>query len=246
MWCIIKMISLISILDVLYGTGKCIVSAGIAVLPVIGFIFQYLLIRRRQSIGSFSIQVCGILLLSNIFKIGFFIYKTFAYALLAQALIMITVQVVISIASISCWNFVLKWCMFKAFLNVHNKIRKIKAKNQTNSKSPSGFGKTSKLIVSLWITQDFIILGVTFLTFSFAFVTAKLELSIFGELLGYVGMGAEVSKVVYRLFYSCLSWWKIWSKVESKEWVIPSSFWTLSKIYFSCLLSWCTYLFLNV
>jgi predicted lysophospholipase L1 biosynthesis ABC-type transport system permease subunit len=44
---------------------------GIAIGPVIGYIFQLHLIRTTKSVGTFSIDICAILLISGILRIYF-------------------------------------------------------------------------------------------------------------------------------------------------------------------------------
>lgn len=68
-------------------------DAGMVIGPVIGYIYQYKLIRSKQSVGTFSIDVCGILLFANITRLNFYIFKKYEPALFLQSLLMIMVQV---------------------------------------------------------------------------------------------------------------------------------------------------------
>lgn len=54
---------------------------------------QHQLIHNQKSVGTFSINVCGVMFLSNFLRIGFFIYKEFSIALLAQSILNILMQV---------------------------------------------------------------------------------------------------------------------------------------------------------
>lgn len=62
--------------------------------PVIGYISQYNMIQRTKSLGSFSIDICAILLIANILRL-FFWYSSdgFATALVFQSMFMIGAQV---------------------------------------------------------------------------------------------------------------------------------------------------------
>jgi hypothetical protein len=51
------------------------------------------MIRKTQKIGNFSIDVCAILLISNIMRIFFWFAVGFGTPLLLQALLMIIAQV---------------------------------------------------------------------------------------------------------------------------------------------------------
>ena len=63
--------------------------------PVIGYISQYKLIKETKSLGNFSIDVCAILLLSNILRLFYWYAARFNLALLFQALLMIVAQIVL-------------------------------------------------------------------------------------------------------------------------------------------------------
>ena len=55
-----------------------------------------MLIRKEKSMGSFSIYVCAILLISNILRVFFWLTAGFAKSLLLQSLLLIAVMVDIS------------------------------------------------------------------------------------------------------------------------------------------------------
>ncbi len=64
-----------------------------AICPVLGYVSQYRLIRRSKSVGTFSIDICGILLFANILRLNFYIFKKYQTALVFQSLFMIAMQV---------------------------------------------------------------------------------------------------------------------------------------------------------
>lgn len=66
---------------------------GIAIGPVLGYVYQYRLIEKNKSVGTFSIKLCGMLLFCNILRIAFYFFHPYSQALLVQSILMITVQV---------------------------------------------------------------------------------------------------------------------------------------------------------
>ena len=56
---------------------KFIFDVGMVIGPAIGYGYQYILIRRRKSIGTFSIDICGILLFANITRLNFYLFKKY-------------------------------------------------------------------------------------------------------------------------------------------------------------------------
>lgn len=52
-----------------------ILDAGMAVGPVLGYVSQYNLIKKNESVGNFSTIVCAILIFSNILRIYFWFGK---------------------------------------------------------------------------------------------------------------------------------------------------------------------------
>jgi hypothetical protein len=66
-----------------------------AVGPILGYVSQYRLIKFTKSVGSFSIDICGILLFANILRLNFYIFKQYESALVFQSLFMIGMQVYI-------------------------------------------------------------------------------------------------------------------------------------------------------
>ncbi|KRW99148.1 hypothetical protein PPERSA_07391 [Pseudocohnilembus persalinus] len=68
-------------------------DVGISTGPVLGYISQYKLIQKNESLGNFSIDVCAILIFSNILRIFFWFGKPFEFALLAQSFFMIAMQI---------------------------------------------------------------------------------------------------------------------------------------------------------
>ena len=63
--------------------------------PIVGYVFQYKLITNTQSVGNFSIDVCAILLTSNILRIYYWYAVRFSVTLLLQAMLMIVAQILL-------------------------------------------------------------------------------------------------------------------------------------------------------
>ena len=70
-----------------------IFTQAMAVGPVIGYVHQYHIIRKSKSVGTFSIDICGILLFANILRLNFYVFQKYQLALLFQSIIMIFAQV---------------------------------------------------------------------------------------------------------------------------------------------------------
>ena len=71
------------------------ISIVMTVAPLFGYYSQYALIKDNRSVGSFSIDLCAILILANILRIGFWFSKGFANNLLVQSFLIITIQLFI-------------------------------------------------------------------------------------------------------------------------------------------------------
>jgi len=63
--------------------------------PTIGYLAQWNMIKKSKSIGSFSTDVCAILIFANIFRIFFWFGKRFEQALLLQSFVMIIFQILL-------------------------------------------------------------------------------------------------------------------------------------------------------
>ena len=48
-----------------------------AICPVIGYVIQYRLILKNQSVGAFSIDICLVLLIANILRLNFYLFEKF-------------------------------------------------------------------------------------------------------------------------------------------------------------------------
>jgi len=55
-----------------------ITNIGIAVGPVLGYVYQYKLIKQNKSVGTFSINLCGVLLFCNILRVAFYISNKYS------------------------------------------------------------------------------------------------------------------------------------------------------------------------
>ena len=73
-----------------------IFDAVVAIAPVAGYVSQLQLIRQSQSVGSFSIYVTAILLISAILRVFFWFTTGYAINLLFQAIFIIIIQVILS------------------------------------------------------------------------------------------------------------------------------------------------------
>jgi hypothetical protein len=73
--------------------GYVVYNGVMATGPITGYVFQYRLIKASNSIGSFSIDICGILLFANILRLNFFLFKRYEIVLVLQSLFMIVMQV---------------------------------------------------------------------------------------------------------------------------------------------------------
>lgn len=65
----------------------------VAVAPLSGYISQLRLIQQEKSLGTFSIDVCAILMISGILRIFFWFAEGYAINLLFQAIFIIIIQV---------------------------------------------------------------------------------------------------------------------------------------------------------
>ena len=75
--------------------GALLVDGIIIFCPVVGYIPQYQIIKKNQSLGGFSKKVCLILLLSQIMRIMFWFGREFEFALLLQSIVMIIAQLLL-------------------------------------------------------------------------------------------------------------------------------------------------------
>ena len=81
-----------STLGALFAVG---VDIGMAIAPVTGYVLQYRLILKNQSVGAFSIDICLVLLFANILRVNFYLFEQYKIALLFQSLIMVTAQIML-------------------------------------------------------------------------------------------------------------------------------------------------------
>ncbi len=72
-----------------------ILDIGVTVGPLIGYISQLKLIKKTNSLGSFSIDVCAILLISNILRLYFWFTTGFAFNLFIQSILLIIIQLML-------------------------------------------------------------------------------------------------------------------------------------------------------
>lgn len=74
----------------------------VAMSPVAAYYSQLRLIQKEKSLGTFSIDVCAILLISGILRIYFWFTNGYAINLLFQAIFVIAIQVAFSLICIDC------------------------------------------------------------------------------------------------------------------------------------------------
>lgn len=74
----------------------------VAVAPISGYISQLNLIKQQKSLGTFSIDVCAILMISGILRIFFWFAEGYAINLLFQAIFIIIVQVLVRRIRVFC------------------------------------------------------------------------------------------------------------------------------------------------
>lgn len=72
-----------------------ILDIGVTVGPLIGYISQLKLIKKTNSLGSFSIDVCAILLISNILRLYFWFTTGYAFNLFIQSILLIIIQLML-------------------------------------------------------------------------------------------------------------------------------------------------------
>ena len=70
-----------------------LLDIGVAIAPILGYYSQLNLIKESKSVGSFSIDVCAILMISGILRIFFWFTTGYAINLLFQAVFIIIIQV---------------------------------------------------------------------------------------------------------------------------------------------------------
>jgi hypothetical protein len=72
-----------------------LLDIGITVGPLLGYISQLKLIKKTRSLGSFSIDVCAILLISNILRLYFWFTAGYAFNLFIQSILLIIIQLML-------------------------------------------------------------------------------------------------------------------------------------------------------
>lgn len=83
------------VMDVLSSFANILFSIAFIFGPTSGYYFQYKLVKRTGSLGSFSTDVCAILIFSNILRIFFWFCQKFDIALLFQSIVMLIVQLLL-------------------------------------------------------------------------------------------------------------------------------------------------------
>ncbi|KAI7886433.1 hypothetical protein K492DRAFT_68465 [Lichtheimia hyalospora FSU 10163] len=70
-------------------------SVAMVLGPIVGYIDQYFIIRRKQSSAGFNSMTCAVLLIANILRVFFWFGKRFDTTLFAQSIVMILAQLVL-------------------------------------------------------------------------------------------------------------------------------------------------------
>ena len=77
-----------------------LIISVVTITPLIGYLSQLRLIYKNQSVGSFSIDVCAILLIANILRIMFWFTNGFALNLFLQSFFILLIQVIILLSKL--------------------------------------------------------------------------------------------------------------------------------------------------
>jgi solute carrier family 66, member 2 len=72
-----------------------IVDIAIAIGPIFGYIAQLKLLKQTKALGSFSIDVCAILIFSNILRMYFWFTTGYAFNLFIQSILVIIIQLIL-------------------------------------------------------------------------------------------------------------------------------------------------------
>jgi len=72
-----------------------ILQSSMVIGPVVGYFDQIAQIRRTSSSSGFSLDTCGVLLVSSIIRVSFWFGKRFDNVLLYQSIVMIIVQLIL-------------------------------------------------------------------------------------------------------------------------------------------------------
>lgn len=70
-------------------------SIVMVVGPILAYVPQYNMIKETNKIGSFSIDICAILLISNILRIFFWFAHGYTLVLFLQAILMVAAQLIL-------------------------------------------------------------------------------------------------------------------------------------------------------
>ncbi|CDH59233.1 hypothetical protein RO3G_07430 [Lichtheimia corymbifera JMRC:FSU:9682] len=70
-------------------------SVAMVIGPIVGYIDQYFIIRRKQSSAGFNSMTCAVLLIANILRVFFWFGKRFDTTLFAQSIVMILAMLVL-------------------------------------------------------------------------------------------------------------------------------------------------------
>lgn len=72
-----------------------LLDIAIIIGPLLGYISQLKLIKQQKSLGSFSIDVCAILLIANILRLYFWFTTGYAFSLFLQSILLIVIQLML-------------------------------------------------------------------------------------------------------------------------------------------------------
>lgn len=161
--------------------------------PVLGYIPQYNMIRESKQLGSFSVDVCAILLISNIIRIFFWFAHGYALALFLQSILMIIAQVSHNPMQL----LVLRVCV--QAINHSKEDIDADIKDIVTMEAAEGFS-----LFDFWrwssyrhysTTLDNAVMFLIGFTFSLGLLTwgfMRADEHYFGQILGFVSMSIEV------------------------------------------------------
>ena len=148
--------------------------------PVLGYIPQYNMIRESKQLGSFSVDVCAILLISNIIRIFFWFAHGYALALFLQSILMIIAQLL-----------VLRVCV--QAINHSKEDIDADIKDIVTMEAAEGF---SLFDFWRWSSYHHYIMFLIGFTFSLGLLTwgfMRADEHYFGQILGFVSMSIEAT-----------------------------------------------------
>lgn len=148
----------------------------VAVAPISGYYSQLNLIKQQKSLGTFSIDVCAILMISGILRIFFWFAEGYAINLLFQAIFIIAIQVFNRLFRAYFWRNVFNCLPDLKILISHNLFG-------------DGILSINTVLISLNIVR--FLFGLAAITTILTLISQTLSLPLFGPFLGFISMSIE-------------------------------------------------------